>query len=104
MGRAPVDVMHHHQLHSEGLPADLLQELPPQRLLRRFAWIEVPAKEGTAEYELDLSPLKLAPGSYSVWFRGEEKTKRTVKGKEVDATLVLCSNPVLLHMKEPPKP
>lgn len=66
--------------------------------------IEVPAKEGVAEYELDLAPLKLAPGVHTVWFRGEEKAKRTVKGKEVDATLVLCSNPVLLTLKEPSKP
>jgi hypothetical protein len=66
--------------------------------------VEVPAKDGAAEYELDLAPLKLAPGTHTVWFRGEEKTKRTVRGKEVDATLVLCSNPVLLHVKEPPKP
>ena len=66
--------------------------------------VEVPAKDGTAEYELDLAPLKLVPGIYAVWFRGEEKTKRTVKGKEVDATLVLCSNPVLFNVKEPPKP
>ena len=66
--------------------------------------IEVPAKEGVAEYELDLAPLKLSPGTYSVWFRGEEKTKRTVKGKEADATLVLCSNPITLHLKEPQKP
>jgi hypothetical protein len=35
MGRAPVDVMHHHQL-------------PPQCLLRRFARIKVPAKESPA--------------------------------------------------------
>jgi hypothetical protein len=66
--------------------------------------IEVPAKEGVAEYELDLAPLKLAPGNYTVWFRGEEKTKRTVKGKEADATLVLCSNPIILTLKEPAKP
>jgi hypothetical protein len=72
--------------------------------LEKIKDIEVPAKEGVAEYELDLAPLKLAPGVHTVWFRGEEKTKRTVKGKEVDATLVLCSNPVLLTLKEPPKP
>ncbi len=66
--------------------------------------IEVPAKEGVAEYELDLAPLKLAPGTYTVWFRGEEKAKRTVKGKEADATLVLCSNPVTLNLKAPAKP
>lgn len=66
--------------------------------------IEVPAKEGVAEYELDLAPLKLAPGAYTVWFRGEEKTKRMVKGKEMDATLVLCSNPIILNVKEPAKP
>ena len=42
MGRAAVDVMHHHQLHRWGLPADLLQQLPLQGLLRRFTGIEVP--------------------------------------------------------------
>jgi hypothetical protein len=72
--------------------------------LEKIKDVEVPAKEGIAEYELDLAPLKLAPGVHTVWFRGEEKTKRTVKGKEVDATLVLCSNPVLLTLKETPKP
>jgi hypothetical protein len=66
--------------------------------------LEVPAKEGCAEYELDLAPLKLAPGIHTLWFRGEEKTKRTVKGKEVDLSLVLCSNPVVLKLKEAPKP
>jgi hypothetical protein len=65
--------------------------------------IEVPAKEGVAEYELDLAPLKLAPGAYTVWFRGEEKAKRMVKGKEMDATMVLCSNPITLNLKEPAK-
>jgi catalase (peroxidase I) len=54
--------------------------------------------------QLDLAPLKLAPGTYTVWFRGEEKAKRTVKGKETDATLVLCSNPVVLKLKDPAKP
>jgi hypothetical protein len=65
--------------------------------------IEVPAKEGVAEYELDLAPLKLAPGAYTVWFRGEEKATRMVKGKEMDATMVLCSNPITLNLKEPAK-
>ena len=72
--------------------------------LEKAKELEVPAKEGVAEYELDLAPLKLAPGTYTVWFRGEEKAKRTVKGKETDATLVLCSNPVVLKLKEPAKP
>jgi hypothetical protein len=72
--------------------------------LEKVKDIEVPAKEGVVEYELDLAPLKLAPGVHTVWFRGEEKTKRTVRGKEVEATLVLCSNPVLLTLKETPKP
>jgi hypothetical protein len=72
--------------------------------LEKAKEIEVPAKEGLAEYELDLAPLKLAPGTYTVWFRGEEKAKRTVKGKEADATYVLCSNPILLNLKEPAKP
>lgn len=66
--------------------------------------VEVPAKEGFAEYELDLAPLKLVPGNYTVWFRGEEKTKRNVHGKEADATLVLCSNPVTLNLRDPAKP
>ncbi len=48
MGRTPVDGMHHHQLKVWRLPADFLQQLTPQRLLRRFARFEVPAKESPA--------------------------------------------------------
>jgi hypothetical protein len=44
MGRAPVDVMHHHQLYLWWLPADLLQQFTPERLFRRLTWIEVAAK------------------------------------------------------------
>ena len=40
--------MHHHQLQVWRLPADFLQQLPPQRLLRRFVRFEVTAKESPA--------------------------------------------------------
>lgn len=65
--------------------------------------IDIPSKEGKAEYELDLAPLKLVPGDYNLWFRGEQKVKRDVKGKPTDVTLVLCSTPVHLTIKEAPK-
>lgn len=65
--------------------------------------IEIPIKEGKAEYELDLAPLKLVPGDYNLWFRGEQKVKRDVNGKPMDVTLVLCSNPVHITIKEAPK-
>ena len=48
VGCTAVDVMHHHQLKTWGLPADFLQQLPPQGLLRRFAEIKVTAKESPA--------------------------------------------------------
>jgi len=64
---------------------------------------EVPVSAEGGEYELDLAPLKLGPGSYTVWFRGEEKVKREVKGKPADVPLVLCSNPVVLRLKEAAK-
>lgn len=91
--------------HASAGPAVALK-FKPQGIpgLEKAKDIEVPAKEGVAEYELDLAPLKLVPGTYTVWFRGEEKAKRTVKGKEADATLVLCSNPVTLNLKEATKP
>lgn len=65
--------------------------------------IDIPIKEGKAEYELDLAPLKLVPGDYNLWFRGEQKVKRDVNGKPLDVTLVLCSTPVHLTIKEAPK-
>jgi hypothetical protein len=72
--------------------------------LEKAKEVEVPAKQDSAEYELDLAPLKLTPGSYTIWFRGEEKTKRMVKGKETDATEILCSQSVTLKLVEPAKP
>jgi hypothetical protein len=65
--------------------------------------VDIPAKDAKVEYELDLGPLKLAPGDYNLWFRGEQKLKRDLKGKPTDVTLVLCSTPVHLTIKEAPK-
>ncbi len=42
--RAPVDVMHLAQIQLLWLPADLLQRLPPQGLIWRFARIQEPPK------------------------------------------------------------
>lgn len=64
--------------------------------------VDVPAKEAQTETEFDLAPLKLAPGNYTLWFRGEEKVKRDVKGTATDVTLVLGSNPVHLSVTPPP--
>jgi hypothetical protein len=66
--------------------------------------MEISVKDSSAEYELDLAPLKLPPGDYTIWFRGEQKVKRDVKGKPADMTVVLCSNSLPLKIKETPKP
>ena len=64
---------------------------------------EVPANEARTEYELDLAPFKLSPGTYMVWFRGDDKIKRDVAGKPGEVTVNLCSNPLTLTIKEPSK-
>ena len=45
IGLVLMDVVHHGELQLVWLLADFLQQLPPQRLLRRFAVIEEPAKK-----------------------------------------------------------
>ncbi len=89
--------------HSGGEPVPVKVKSMGLAGMEKAKETEIPAKEATVEYELDLGPLKLAPGTYSVWFRGEEKVKRDVKGKTADVTLVLCSNPLRLTIKEAPK-
>lgn len=64
--------------------------------------IDVPGTGEKAEYELDLAPLKLVPGNYSVCFRGNEKLKYEANGKPAEAPVVIYSNPVLLKLKEAP--
>ena len=49
--------------------------------------------------EVDLGPLKLKPGTFTIWFAGSTKMK--VKGK--DATVNVYSNPVVLKVTEAPK-
>lgn len=60
---------------------------------------EIPATAEKIEYELDLSPLKLSPGTYTLCFRGEGKTKRDIKGKQSDVSVSLLSNSVILDLK-----
>ena len=49
------------------------------------------------------APLKHGQGENNLWIRGEQKVKRDLKGKPTDTTLVLCSTPVRLTLKEAPK-
>ncbi len=64
--------------------------------------IDIPGTGGKVEYELDLAPLKLVPGNYSVCFRGTDKLKYEANGKPAEAPVVIYSNPVLLKLKEAP--
>jgi hypothetical protein len=60
---------------------------------------ETAAASGTGNYELDIAALKLNAGTYTLWFRGELKTKRTLQGAQTDATVPLLSNAVTVTVK-----
>ena len=60
---------------------------------------EIAAAKQEGEYELDVASLKLGPGTYTLWFRGDFKTKRALKAAPTDATLPLISNAITLTVK-----
>jgi hypothetical protein len=59
---------------------------------------EIPPQAEKTEYEIDLAPLKLSPGTYTLWFRGDEKTKREIRGSPTDVTVSLISNALTLTL------
>ena len=61
--------------------------------------IEIAANASEADAEVELGPLKLSPGTVTIWFAGSAKMK--VKGK--DATVNVYSTPVVLKVLEAPK-
>jgi len=90
--------------HQSGEAAPVKVKIMGLAGLEKAKETEISVKDANAEYELDLAPLKLSPGDYTVWFRGEQKVKREVKGKPADMTLVLCSNSLPIRIKETRKP
>ncbi len=90
----------------EGHPSDApITNVKPFGIqdLDKAKGVEISAKDGKAEYELDLAALKLMAGEYTIWFRGEQKVKRDLKGKPSELTLAICSNPLQINVKEAPK-
>lgn len=93
-------------LHREGPPSETpITNIKPFGVqdLDKAKGVEIAVKDGKAEYELDLASLKLEPGEYTFWFRGEQKVKRDLKGKPTDIPLSVCSNAVHIRVKEAPK-
>ena len=68
--------------------------------LEKAKELEIPAGAIKAEYELDFAPLKLAKGTYTFWFKGQDKGKLPVKGKLEDVTINVYSGPVIVRLKD----
>lgn len=90
--------------HKSGEAAPVKVKVMGLAGLEKAKETEIAIKDASAEYEVDLAPLKLLPGDYTVWFRGEQKVKREVKGKASEMNVVLCSNSLSLKIKETQKP
>lgn len=93
-------------LHREGPPSETpITNIKPFGVqdLDKAKGVEIAVKDGKAEYELDLASLKLAAGEYTIWFRGEQKVRRDLKGKPTDVTLSVCSSALKISVKEAPK-
>jgi hypothetical protein len=60
---------------------------------------EIAAGKDTGEYELDVAALKLGSGTYTLWFRGELKTKRDIKKAQTETTVPLLSNALTLTIQ-----
>ncbi|MEY5026675.1 MAG: hypothetical protein RLZZ244_2203, partial [Verrucomicrobiota bacterium] len=69
--------------------------------LEKAAEVVLADKAASVAYPWDLAPLKLAPGRYTVWFQGDEKAKREVRGKPGEVDLKLASNAVTLVIRDP---
>ncbi len=67
--------------------------------LEKSKEFEIAANATETDAEVDLAPLKLQPGTVTLWFAGTAKTK--VKDKE--AAVNVYSTPVILKVTEAPK-
>ncbi|MEI6235049.1 MAG: hypothetical protein WCT04_18485 [Planctomycetota bacterium] len=77
--------------------------------------MEVTSVAKTSDYELDLAPLKLAAGTYTFWFKGQDKGKLPLKTKPDDkakpddkpklddVTVTVYSSPVIVNLVEAKK-
>ncbi len=65
--------------------------------------LDLAASANSADYELDLAPLKLKPGVQTMWFTSTAKMKATLKGKATDVNAPVYSTPIILMLTESTK-